>query len=239
MAEYINDNAIVLKTYKLKESDRIAVLLTYENALVKVVAKGARKGNSFASRIQPGSVIKAQWYKKYELGTLTQALSIFLPQKIGMDYEALRCVAVVCESAMVVCQDGILEDENAQLFDMTHGVLKALEKYDKNLCVSGFLWKVLLFLGMADSVEKCSICSKNLEDESGFGFNVESNQFVCNKCSEGQILKLENEFLDFFYYIETNQTAKALQMDIKNKQHLFELMVLLFQNITDYTLRSA
>ena len=55
MALY-RDDGIVLRTWKLGESDRIVVILTKENGKVRVVAKGVRKTKSkFGARLEPVS----------------------------------------------------------------------------------------------------------------------------------------------------------------------------------------
>ena len=49
-----SDKGVVLRTYKLGESDRIVVLLTEANGKVRAVAKGVRKTKSrFGSRLEP------------------------------------------------------------------------------------------------------------------------------------------------------------------------------------------
>ena len=48
------DSAVVLRTYKLGESDRIVVLYTRGRGKVRSVAKGVRKTKSkFGSRLEP------------------------------------------------------------------------------------------------------------------------------------------------------------------------------------------
>ena len=43
MSELYRDVGVVLRTYKLRESDRIVVVMTAENGKVRAVAKGVRK----------------------------------------------------------------------------------------------------------------------------------------------------------------------------------------------------
>ena len=44
--ELYRDRAVILRTYKLRESDRIVVLLTQRFGKVRAVAKGVRRTNS-------------------------------------------------------------------------------------------------------------------------------------------------------------------------------------------------
>ncbi|MEI7547879.1 MAG: DNA repair protein RecO, partial [Actinomycetota bacterium] len=57
MASHLyRDAAVVLRTYKLGEADRIIVLLTEGHGKVRAVAKGVRKTKSkFGARLEPMS----------------------------------------------------------------------------------------------------------------------------------------------------------------------------------------
>ncbi|NNE12960.1 MAG: DNA repair protein RecO, partial [Ilumatobacter sp.] len=59
MKELYRDVGVVLRTYKLGESDRIVVLMTADNGKVRAVAKGVRKTKSkFGARLEPMSHVK-------------------------------------------------------------------------------------------------------------------------------------------------------------------------------------
>ena len=52
------DVGVVLRTYKLKEADRIVVFLTANHGKIRGVAKGARKsGSKYSARLESGSVV--------------------------------------------------------------------------------------------------------------------------------------------------------------------------------------
>src|SRR5262245_18932247 len=58
------DNAVVLRTYKLGEADRIVVLLTAEHGKVRAVAKGVRKTKSrFGAQLEPMSHVRLLLYR--------------------------------------------------------------------------------------------------------------------------------------------------------------------------------
>ena len=63
MALY-RQEAVVLRTYKLGEADRIVVLYTRSRGKVRAVAKGVRRTRSkFGARLEPGSVVHLQLYE--------------------------------------------------------------------------------------------------------------------------------------------------------------------------------
>ena len=71
------DEAIVLRTQKLGESDRIITLLTRRLGKVRAVGRGVRKTKSkFGARLEPAMVIDVQCYEGRSLDTVTQTESI-------------------------------------------------------------------------------------------------------------------------------------------------------------------
>ncbi|MGH9063603.1 MAG: DNA repair protein RecO, partial [Acidimicrobiales bacterium] len=68
------EEAVVLRTYKLGEADRIVVLVTAGRGKVRAVAKGVRKTKSrFGGRLEPPMHVALQLYSGRELDTVTQA----------------------------------------------------------------------------------------------------------------------------------------------------------------------
>ena len=68
------DEAIVLRTHKLGEADRIITLLTRNNGRVRAVAKGVRRTTSkFGSRLEPFTHVDVQLAEGRNLDTVTQA----------------------------------------------------------------------------------------------------------------------------------------------------------------------
>ena len=68
------DEAIVLRTHKLGEADRIITLLTRQHGRVRAVAKGVRRTTSrFGSRLEPFTHVDLQLAEGRNLDTITQA----------------------------------------------------------------------------------------------------------------------------------------------------------------------
>ena len=77
MSEIYRDVGVVLRTYKLREADRIIVIHTRDNGKVRAVAKGVRKTKSkFGARLEPMSHVSLQLYRGRELDIVTQAESV-------------------------------------------------------------------------------------------------------------------------------------------------------------------
>ncbi|MGA1034679.1 MAG: DNA repair protein RecO, partial [Ilumatobacteraceae bacterium] len=91
------DRGVVLRTYKLRESDRIVVFMTEEHGKVRAVAKGVRRTTSkFGSRLEPMSHVEVLFRRGRELDIVSQAESVdpLTPLLSGLD-RASQGIAVV------------------------------------------------------------------------------------------------------------------------------------------------
>jgi len=96
-----SDEAVVLRTRKLAEADRIITLLTREHGVVRAVAKGVRRTSSkFGSRLEPFTHVDLQLYEGRNLDTITQAVTKSpYGAAIGSDYERYTAASVMLETA--------------------------------------------------------------------------------------------------------------------------------------------
>src|SRR4051812_42124640 len=71
------DEAVVLRTQKLGEADRIVTLLTRRHGRVRAVAKGVRRtGSRFGARVEPFTHDDLQLHEGRSLDVVTQAETI-------------------------------------------------------------------------------------------------------------------------------------------------------------------
>jgi DNA repair protein RecO (recombination protein O) len=76
------DEAIILRTQKLGEADRIITLLTKEHGRIRGVAKGVRRTMSkFGARLEPGSHVDIQMHAGKTFDTITQSPMPFLKRQ--------------------------------------------------------------------------------------------------------------------------------------------------------------
>ncbi len=63
----VETEGLVLKSYSLAEADKIVVLLTQNEGLVRGVAKGAKRLKSrFGGGLEPFSVVQISYFQKEE-----------------------------------------------------------------------------------------------------------------------------------------------------------------------------
>ena len=96
-----SDEAIVLRTHKLAEADRIITLLTREHGVVRAVAKGVRRTTSrFGSRLEPFTHVDLQLAVGRNLDTITQAETRTpYGDPISADYDRYTAASVMLETA--------------------------------------------------------------------------------------------------------------------------------------------
>src|SRR6056297_3114946 len=124
MATY-RDQGIVLRTYKLGETDRIVNLLTQGRGKVRAVAKGIRRpGSRFGGRLEPFSHVDLQLYEGRNLDTITQAELIAAHDRVRTDHATSAAASVMAELVDHVAQEG--ERDNG-VFLLLRAGLQALD----------------------------------------------------------------------------------------------------------------
>jgi DNA repair protein RecO (recombination protein O) len=157
MALY-RDEAVVVRTYKLGEADRIVVLFTRDRGKVRAVAKGVRKTSSrFGARLEPGSHVALQLYEGRELDTITQAELLGNPRELRENLERITHAASILEAVDQMTQE---REPNPKLYTMLVGALRTLGSHDHPLVVPGFFWKLLALEGFRPMVDMCVLCER-------------------------------------------------------------------------------
>ena len=180
MATY-RDQAIVLRTQKLGEADRIITLFTREHGRIKAVAKGVRRTKSrWGARLEPTSHVDLQLYTGKSLDTVTQAVSIEnFGDRLSEDYQKWTIASAILEAAERFTTH---EHEPAlQQYLLLVGALKALayETYDSSLILDAFLLRSLAVAGYAPSLMNCSVC--DLPGPHRY-FSLVGGGSVCDTC---------------------------------------------------------
>ncbi len=152
------DSGVVLRTYKLGESDRIVVILCRERGKVRAVAKGVRKTRSkFGARLEPTSHVNLQLHEGRELHIVTQAEGVESFPAIRGDLDRLGRAAAMLEVVDQIAQEG---EHNPGLYDMLLGGLRAVEHRASPLVTAAFFLKLLAADGVGLQVEGCIECGE-------------------------------------------------------------------------------
>ncbi|MEO6988222.1 MAG: DNA repair protein RecO [Aquihabitans sp.] len=203
MALY-RDQGIILRTYKLGESDRIISFITERHGKVRAVAKGIRKTKSkFGSRLDPTSHVALQLYEGRELDIVTQAETLDNFRTIREDLDRLTRAVTMLEA---VDQLSLEREPNPGLYRMLLGALRALAANNGPLVVAGFHWKVLALEGFRPHVESCVTCQ---EEDGLVAFDPAEGGLLCNDHRRGT--RLSAEAVELLQQILCGQLGRALE----------------------------
>jgi DNA repair protein RecO (recombination protein O) len=180
------DEAIVLRTHKLGEADRIVTLLTRQHGRVRAVAKGVRRTTSrFGSRLEPFTHVDLQLAEGRNLDTITQAETITPYAKgLGLDYDRYTAGTVMLETA-----DRLVTEErepSVQQFLLLVGGLRAMTagEHGPSQVLDSYLLRSLAVAGYAPSFEHCARCGTVPNPGSGphRWFNPSMGGVLCATC---------------------------------------------------------
>ncbi len=172
--------AIVLRTQKLGEADRIVTLLTHGRGLVRAVAKGVRRTKSrFGARLEPAMVVDVMCYEGRNLDTITQA-DMIAPygEAIARDYSAWTAAAAMLETSERLSGDA---EPSPQQFRLLTGALSSLAgaEHDPSLILDAYLLRALSTAGWAPSFSDCARCGATGPHRA---FNLAAGGSVCPSC---------------------------------------------------------
>ena len=159
--------AVVLRTHKLGEADRIITLLTRDQGRIRAVAKGVRRTTSrWGSRLEPFSHVDLQLAEGRNLDTITQAVTITpFPANLGLDYERYTAGTAMLETAeRIITED---REPALQQFLLLVGGLRALTGNDDTTVekphsqvLDSYLLRSLSVAGYAPSFDACARCGE-------------------------------------------------------------------------------
>jgi DNA repair protein RecO (recombination protein O) len=183
MSELYRDTGVVLRTYKLREADKIVVIHTKDNGKVRAVAKGVRKTKSkFGARLEPMSHVNLLLYRGRELDIVSQADAVepLSPMLSSLDRASQGLAALEA-----VDQLSLEREPNPQLYRMLVGVLRTIARQPGPLVVPAFYWKLLANEGFRPELDSCVRCS-GIEPEVSFvAFDLDEGGVLCRACRSG------------------------------------------------------
>ncbi|MGI8808165.1 MAG: DNA repair protein RecO [Acidimicrobiales bacterium] len=172
------DQGIVLRTWRLGESDRIVNLLTERHGKVRAVVKGVRKTKSrFGSRLEPMVHVSLLFYEGRELDIVTQAEALEHFRPIREDLGRLAKASSLLEATDQLAQE---RHANARLFAMLLGGLRALAAHDAPLLVPAFFLKLLSTEGFHPLLDECAVCGDRYGLEA---FDLSQGGVLCVSCA--------------------------------------------------------
>lgn len=175
------DEAVVLRTRKLGEADRIITFLTRDHGQVRAVAKGVRRTSSrFGARLEPFSVVDVQLYTGRNLDIVTQ-VDTLAPhgRRVCADYTLFTSATAMVETAEQLTE--VEREPVTQQYLLLIGALHALaeEMHAPSLILDSYLLRALAIGGWAASFTECARCGQAGPHRA---FNPGVGGMVCMTC---------------------------------------------------------
>ena len=197
-------NGIVLRTYKLGESDRIISFLTDTHGKVRAVAKGVRKTKSrIGARLEPTSHVELLIFEgRGDLQTVSQAESIENFRNIREDLDRLTHASAMIEAVDLLAEEG---EADGRLYQMLGGALRSLNERDSATIVSSFFWKLLAHSGYEPLLDECVRCNSSIDL---VGFDPLAGGVTCKSCTIGS--RMSQRAYDLLHMILGGELRAAL-----------------------------
>jgi DNA repair protein RecO (recombination protein O) len=179
------DDAIVLRTHKLGEADRIITMLSRRHGKVRAVAKGVRRTSSkFGARLEPFSHIDLQFATGRTLDVVTQVESLdAFGEPLTDDYRAYTAGQVMLETAdRLVAEEG---EPALQQYLLLVAALRVLNTGTSDgprpatLILDSYLLRALAIAGYAPSFTDCARCGVEGPHDA---FSPAAGGVVCTVC---------------------------------------------------------
>lgn len=182
----VKTEAVVLRSMRYGEADRILHLYTPGRGRLSAIAKGVRRARSrFGGRLEPFFRISAELHEgRGELLTVTGAQTVDAHARLRTDARALDAAARACDAVGRLFETG---EPHPGVFNLLCRHLSLLDELVDGPAarLSGalsFRLKLLLAAGLAPQLGACASCG---EPEHLVGFSGAAGGVVCAACEAG------------------------------------------------------
>jgi DNA repair protein RecO (recombination protein O) len=194
MGQTIKTEAIVLRSIRYAEADRILHVYTPDRGRVAAIAKGARRAKSrFGARLEPFMQIELLLREgRSELMTVTGVDTVNARPGLWASAPALNGAARACDAVSRLFET---DDPHPEVFTLLANELSLLAAGPGALNLAGgslaeayaanglsFRLKLLLAAGIVPQLGSCAGCG---EQEHLTGFSAAAGGVVCSACEAG------------------------------------------------------
>ena len=208
----VHDEAVVLRTYKSGESDRVGVMWTRHHGKLRVLAKGVRKTSSrMGGSLEPMGHVTIDLVRgRGDLYITKHVAHLERMTNLRADYARISAGL-----ALVEVIDAIPTDEAADegIFEMLVRALLTLDnvEFHPELVASSFFFKLLAYDGSEPVVDVCVNCAS---PGPLVAFNAGVGGTLCANCRSGTAIS--PEALDLIRRILGGDLAGVLREDAPN-----------------------
>lgn len=177
--------AIILRTYRLGEADKIVSLFTRQFGRLRAVAAGAQRPKSrYGGTLEPLTYVRLWLFERenrdlLRLNSAELAESFFAMQGDYRIHLAAQYVAEVAERLLPE------REVNERAFRLLLAVLRALKtRREIGRPLVYFNYWLLRLAGFLPEFDRCAACGRPFQDEAAF-CETDSLRLVCSRCRAG------------------------------------------------------
>jgi DNA repair protein RecO (recombination protein O) len=184
MAGPLKTEAIVLRSIRYGEADRILHLYTPAYGRLSAIAKGARRARSrFGARLEPFFYVRAVLHQgRGELLTVTSVDTVATHGGLRDHAATLDAAARACDAVTRLFETS---DPHPEVFELLVNELALLHRdvaHARPANGLAFRLKLLLAAGIVPQLAACAMCG---ETEHLSGFSGAAGGVVCTACEAG------------------------------------------------------
>ena len=195
MAGSVKSEAVVLRSIRYGEADRVLHLYTPHRGRIGAIAKGVRKSRSrFGGRLEPFFHLRLVLYEgRGDLFTVTSAETVAAHPRLREGRATLDAAARACDAVTRLFET---PDPHPEVF---HLLCRQLALLEEDPAAAGranqlaFRLKLLLAAGLVPALDGCATCG---ERDGLVGFSGAAGGVVCSAC-EASSFPLDPEAHEF------------------------------------------
>ncbi len=228
---FIKTSAILFKSRKYKERDKLLTFFTEENGKIISLCKGARLPlNRWGSSTEPPNLSYIQLYEKGEFFTLTEIKTVEIFLNIISDFQRLLIFDYI---ANILDWFIPLVLVSKKTFYLALSTLYALNDKEISPLTTGYFFalKFLDLQGYRLELNRCVKCGRKIDqDLDNFCISYEEGGFICDSCSKFatsayvRLSKIELSFLKSFLTLEIEDISKISLLDVKNSENFDKII---------------
>lgn len=184
MATPVKVEAVILRSLRYGEADRILHLYAPEHGRIGAIAKGVRRSSSrFGGRLEPLTRSELLLHRgRGDLFTITGAHTIAPYRRLREHREALDMAARACDAVGRMFAEG---EPHPAVFHLLCNELALLDAHPEHATHANqlaFRLKLLVAAGLAPQLTSCAMCG---EPDHLTGFSGAAGGVVCSACEAG------------------------------------------------------
>lgn len=235
-------SAILLRSYDFKDFDKIVVLYSREQGLIRAIAKGVKRSKSpLRGRLEPLMASHFVLYEGKNLDSITQCDTIESFKNIRKD---LKKITFGLYYAELVTAFAVFSDPQSESFyNFVFDSLKMLEIADSDSMLETLLvefeYKLISFAGYAPVFDTCNTCRCEVLEQSDVCFSTHYGMVVCSNCSKktSNVILLTPELHQYLRYL-ASETKHPSTYDLVTVTKAHTLLFEYISRQTNYNLKT-